>query len=168
MLYFAYGSNLNQRHLLHWLASCDLNGLAVGRPIRAVLHDYRLRTNVFSVTHSAGACNIEKAKGEEVEGAIIEVNETAWEGLCRKEGSPFCYCELPVHVSIPRRKKMIEATTFIVVASRRLKYDLPTTDEYRSLVLHGAKEIGLTKTYQKMLNRLLIALPPMKTLRKLA
>ncbi len=81
MLYFAYGSNLNLKHLTDYL---DTHGVTLDTEVRgehAFLHDYRLRINSFASTHGAGACNIEPAPDHHVEDVVMTITPAVRDGL---------------------------------------------------------------------------------------
>ena len=88
MFYFAYGSNINLDHLTDYL---DTHGVTPGTELRgqhALLHDYRLRTNYFATSHGAGACNIEPALDQRVEGVLWSITPAIQDVLRIKEGYP--------------------------------------------------------------------------------
>ena len=155
MRYFAYGSNLNLRHLQSWIAERGVGVDGVRDPLRAILDGFRLRTNYYSTGHDAGACNIERDSGDRVEGILLRVSASALEALRIKEGCPHHYVETNLHVFVPEVEGFVGAVTFVVHADRRLEYDLPVAEKYRQIVLGGAKAAGLTPKYQNRLKRIL-------------
>ena len=73
MMYFGYGSNINLDHLADYL---DTHGVTLDTEScgqHALLHNFHLRTNYFAGTHRAGACNIEPAQDECVEGVVMAI-----------------------------------------------------------------------------------------------
>ena len=153
MLYFAYGSNINLDHLSDFLNTHDvtLDTELVGQ--HALLHDYRLRTNYFAGSHGAGACNIEPAQGELVEGVIITITPATQDALRLKEGFPLRYHEIDVIVHTASTQGSVQALTYVVTPEHRLDVDLPVTDRYRDLVLAGAEHFNFSKTYQRELHQ---------------
>ena len=145
MLYFAYGSNLNTNLLAIHLTDCgvDPNGVQDSRP--AILMDHKLRTNYFSIAHGAGACNIEPAPGNVVEGVVMDVTDSIREVLRIKEGHPQRYEEIEIEVIILPAKTKVTTFTYIVIATQRLDRDQPVSSEYRRVVLDGAKAVGLNR-----------------------
>ena len=90
MQYFAYGSNINLDHLTEYL---DTHGVSLDTELgvqHALLHNFRLRTNYFAGSHGAGACNIEPAQGEFVEGVLWTITPAAQDAPRVKEGFPRC------------------------------------------------------------------------------
>ena len=61
--YLAYGSNMNTDHLLEWLDRAGVPREEVSHPQRAILPDYRIRTNYLR-SNSLGAANIEPCRGQ--------------------------------------------------------------------------------------------------------
>lgn len=86
-LYFAYGSNLNEKDLKRW-AKNKRRVYPFSKVIgKAYLSDYRLVFNILSRTRGGGVLNIEPALGCVVEGVIFEVKgEEGWRSLDAKEG----------------------------------------------------------------------------------
>ena len=153
--YFAYGSNINLEYLRSWLDGRGDAASELRTPQRAILHDYELRTNFYSCTHAAGACTIEPAIGEAVEGLLIQVDDHVRKALRAKEGWPHAYTEYEVQISIAKHERPLRAMTYIVVPELRLPCDLPVTPEYRQLILTAAKEHRFSQTYQRSLERIL-------------
>ena len=86
MLYFAYGNNINLKHVTDYL---DTHGVTLDtdfQPEHALLHNYRLRTNYFAASHGAGACNIEPAHDHRVEGVVMSITPAIQDVLRVKEG----------------------------------------------------------------------------------
>ena len=94
-----------------------------------------------------------------MEGILIEVAEDVRSALRRKEGYPNSYLEFEIQVIIPSTKKTLPAFTYLVNPVHRLDRNLPVTRKYRQLILDGAKAVGLSKSYQTFLRRVLRALP---------
>lgn len=86
MLYFGYGSNLNEAHWLEWCSRC---GLSCG-PLRAVgpawLHDHRLIFNRYSYGWSGGVLSIVPCRGAVVQGLLFEITDDQLDALDMKEG----------------------------------------------------------------------------------
>ena len=162
MLYFAYGSNLNLSHLDAYL---DTHGVTLDTEVsgqHAFLHDYRLRTNYFAGTHGAGACNIEPAQGEWVEGVVMTITPAARDALRIKEGCPHRYEEIDLIVHTASTQASVRALTYVVTPTHRLDVDLPVTDRYRALVLAGAKHFDFSEGYKQELRRKLRTGPSVK------
>ncbi len=164
MIYFGYGSNTNVPHLQAYL---DTHGVTLDTELRgqhALLHDYRLRSNYFASTHRAGACNIEPAQGECVEGVLWTITPAVQDALRVKEGFPHRYEEIEVAVHTASTQASVRALTYVVAPAHRLDVDLPVTARYRALVLAGAEHFNLSDMYQRKLHRLLRVAPSLKIL----
>jgi len=164
MLYFAYGSNINLDHLAEYL---DTHGLRLDTDLvgqHALLHHYCLRTNYFAGSHGAGACNIEPAHGECVEGVLISITEAIQRILRIKEGFPRRYEEVQVNVYTASTQGSVRALTYVVTPQHRLDVDLPVTARYRDLILAGAKHFNFGKSYQEGLRRKLRTAPSLRTI----
>lgn len=151
MRYFAYGSNINLDHLHDCLAAHEtpVETELVGEA--AVLHDYKLRTNYLSATHVAGACNIEPARGDRVEGILLTITPAIRDVLRVKEGFPIRNEEAKILVQTASAATPVKAFTYIVTPAHRFEVDMPVTRRYRRLILAGAKQVALSKAYQKHL-----------------
>ena len=153
MDYFAYGSNINLEHFSAYLANHGVDPKYVANCRHATLFDYRLRTNYYAAAHQAGACNIESAKKEIVQGVVLKITPAVRDVLRVKEGWPACYEEVEIVVAINDAE--ISAFTYVVNASRRLDVDLPVAAYYRDYIMRGAKRWGFSKAYRDHLQRLL-------------
>ena len=153
MNYFAYGSNINLEHFSAYLAAHGVDPDNVANCRHATLLDYRLRSNYYAAAHRAGACNIEYAKNEMVEGVVMTITPSVREALRLKEGWPTCYEE--VEIAVMTEDAEMSAFTYIVNAGRRLDVDLPVARYYRDYILSGAKRWGFSAAYQDHLQHLL-------------
>lgn len=154
VLYFAYGSNTNLHLLSEYLARRGVDPVAVLNPRRAILHDYRLRTN-YLMGRLTGAANIEPSQGGRVEGLLMEIAPAVHQALRQKEGWPRRYREIAVTVTIPRTRRIIVALTYVVAEEYRLPIDVPVHPTYRAAVLKGARAACFTQKYQQHLSRVL-------------
>lgn len=159
MLYFAYGSNLNLDHLTDYL---DTHGVTLDTELKAehaLVHNFRFRTNYYSASHGAGACNIEPASGHHVDGVIMTITRAMQEALRVKEGYPHRYDEIEVEVHTAATQEPVRALTYMVTPTHRLDVDLPVTARYRNLILAGAKQFSFSAKYQRALHRQLRVMP---------
>ena len=164
MLYFAYGSNLNIPHLTEYL---DTHGVTQEdtelKAEHALLHNFRLRTNYFSGSHGAGACNIEPEQAKCVEGVVMTITPAIQKILRVKEGHPHRYHETEVEVHTALTQAPVRALTYVVTPEYRLDVDLPVTARYRALILAGAKNFRLSESYQQSLRSQLRTAPLLLT-----
>lgn len=158
MRYFAYGSNMNLPALRAYLALHHIDPVNIRHPEKAILHDYRLRTNYLRAG-STGAANIEAHVGARVEGLLMEITPAVHRLLRRKEGwAPHGegrYCETAIWASIPSTGSIAVALAYMVTSEYRLDKDMPVDPIYRQTILEGARQAVLSRRYQQELKRLL-------------
>lgn len=152
MLYFAYGSNIGSLH--RYLTQHGVDPVGIANPRRAILDNYRIRTNYLR-DGQTGAANIEPAKGERVEGVLMDISHEVHHLLRRKEGFPHRYRETSIFVHPPRSRRMILAMTYVVTREHRLPIDMPVHPSYRQIILEGAQKAGFTVKYRRHLSALL-------------
>jgi len=160
--YFAYGSNMNLKHLHDFFHRFGVEAEGVVNPRRVVLPDYRLRTN-YLTTSGLGAANIAPRPGDAVEGILLTISPDAQDALRAKEGWKHRYDETIVEVTLPSNGETILAFTYQVTPEHRLSLDVAVSPKYRSLILAGAEEAGLSPEYQEHLRRILKPAPDMPT-----
>lgn len=148
ILYFAYGSNMNQKDLDAYCIknSRPLINLEQKSPKPCLLKDYRLDFNYYSKRRKGGVANIEPASGECVEGVLFEINETDKKTLDQKEGAPLVYHKIPVTVMLGDGTKIENAITYIILEKLKTKFTAPTK-EYKQIIIKGAKAFGLSKRW---------------------
>lgn len=154
--YFGYGSNMNMAALRNWVADRSPRPIRLDQPRLATLHNYRFRTNFYSITHGAGAANIEPAEGDEVEGVLLEIDTELRKLLRRKEGWPNIYQEHEVLVTTNGDGRLQRAVTFMVAPDWQLHDDLAVSGEYRETILEASRQLPLSPSYQKLLARVLV------------
>ncbi len=163
MLYFAYGSNINLKHLMAYLGTHDVDPAEISAAEHGRLLDYRLRTNYFAASHTAGACNIEADPESCVEGVLMTISGAARDALRLYEGFPHRYEEIEVIVHTASAQGSVRALTYVVTSEHRLDTDLPVTARYRDLILSGAKQFKFTEAYQNSLRDQLKIAPILKS-----
>lgn len=144
MLYFAYGSNLDQED---WRKFCLKHRFPVDC-IKSVgpafLPDSELVFNVFSRTRGGGALNIQRRTGSYVCGAIFEVDEVGWRALDFKEGvEDRVYQRVDCCVLLPSGTS-IAAVTYEVTEESRGEYTKPTA-AYLKAVCNGLRRFGFSE-----------------------
>ena len=154
LAYFAYGSNTDLDALALFLLRQDVDPAGVVGPHRAILHNYRLRTN-YLTTGGFGAANVEPRKGSLVEGVVMQINAEVHDALRRKEGCPFRYHETEVIVQIPQNGEIISAMTYVVSDKHRMSRNMPVSSNYRDAILRGASTFRFSRKYQAKLRSLL-------------
>ena len=153
MYYCAYGSTINVPPRQAYLDTHGVDPAQISDLRHAVLHHYLLRTNYSSSVHGAGACNIERQRGNCVEGVLMTVTPSVQDVLRIKEGYPDRYTELDVIVRCTATAESVSAITYIVTPETRLDMDLPVSREYRDRILTGASHFEFSASYQQELQR---------------
>jgi gamma-glutamylcyclotransferase (GGCT)/AIG2-like uncharacterized protein YtfP len=137
MRYFAYGSNM---------AFAQIGaGARFLRPAR--LEGYRLALTRRSIRWKAGVLDIVAAEGQEVWGALFDLDERALEAIDLKEAAGSSYRRIEVDVEGER------AMAYEVIAKE--PEEIPSTPAYAEVVLAGARECGLPESWMGELARIL-------------
>jgi gamma-glutamylcyclotransferase (GGCT)/AIG2-like uncharacterized protein YtfP len=135
--YFAYGSNM--------LAAQIGDGARFLRPAR--LEGYRLALTRRSIRWKAGVLDIVAAEGEEVWGALFELDEHALAAIDLKEAAGTSYRRIEVDVEGE------PAMAYEVIVKE--PEEIPSTPAYAEVVLAGARECGLPEWWIGELERIL-------------
>jgi gamma-glutamylcyclotransferase (GGCT)/AIG2-like uncharacterized protein YtfP len=141
VLYFAYGSNMLRERLAERCPSATFESVAS-------LPDHELTFAKRSVDGS-GKCAIQRAKGREVLGVIWQLTASELTELDRFEGAGRGYERTEIQVRRPSGE-VVGAITYNATALDPL---LRPYDWYRSLVLAGARQHGLSPDYVDALAR---------------
>ncbi|HEX2089129.1 MAG TPA: gamma-glutamylcyclotransferase family protein [Actinomycetota bacterium] len=149
--YFAYGANMDSRHMLE-----RVPGASVVGPAR--LEGYRLEFNVYSSEWEGGAANIEPDEDGRVWGVLWEVPDDQLSGLDAYEGHPVFFRREEVTVQGPTEP--VTAWTFRVAHQDR-SYVRPT-DAYVHLLRSAVRVQGLPPDALDMIER--SARPPRPTI----
>ena len=155
--YFAYGSNMNLTALRTWIADRMPGEVRLDQARLATLHDYRFRSNYFSIPPGAGAANIEPVNGNRVEGVFLGIDTELRKLLRRKEGWPHIYQEHEVRVTANGERRPRRAFTFMVASDWQLPEDLAVSRAYRNTILEAGRQLPLSPSYQRMLAQVLVA-----------
>lgn len=141
MMYFAYGSNLDDED---WGRFCKKNDLSVDGIVPvgpAILPDHELVFNVYSNTRGGGALNIKNRIGAYVCGALFAVDETGWGTLDFKEGVlDRIYERRTVRVILPDGS-LTSAVTYQVTQESQQGFVEPTA-AYMDAVERGLSRFG--------------------------
>lgn len=146
MIYFAYGSNLDDEDWKHF---CDTNAISADciTPIGpAVLPDHELTFNVYSSTRGGGALNIRERLGSYVCGALFEVGDVGWQALDLKEGvSERVYARVNKSVLTPNGSTISVATYEVLPESQR--DFIQPTNHYVQVVRRGLQRFNFSEEY---------------------
>lgn len=146
LLYFAYGSNMDPRHMLQRVPNA--------RPVGpGKLSGFRVVFNVYSGEWGGGAANLEPDPEGHVWGVLWEVPEEEWQGLDAYQGHPtfFRREDVPVDAS----GGPVVAWTYRV--AHQSGYVRPT-DEYVRRMISAIRVQGLPPEALDMVER--AARPP--------
>lgn len=154
MLYFSYGSNLDENDLHRWCKKKKypiINFISM-KPVQ--LSGYRFRTNYFSMTRKAGAANIIPDISSIVYGKLYEINDEDMDKIREKEGykvrdkNNSTYIEIEVNVEeLNTGIKHDKVKTYTVNKDRLKKTDIRPTDEYIDLITKNARILGFPERY---------------------
>jgi gamma-glutamylcyclotransferase (GGCT)/AIG2-like uncharacterized protein YtfP len=145
---FAYGSNMASAEMSAWCPAHRLLG-----PAR--LPGFRLELRRRSRRWRGGAADLVEAAGEEVWGALYELDAAALDRLDAKEGAGFAYRRVPVTVELGGER--LPALAYAVIDKEPA--ELPCTPAYAELLVTGARERGLPADYVARLERRLAHAP---------
>ena len=126
-LYFAYGSNLNLRQMASRCPTAELLG-------RAVLPDYKLTFR--------GPLDIDRAPGQQVDGAVFDIQDADELALDRYEGFPYYYGKHEVEVMLPDTGEFATAMVYIMNRQHKGRPHPPSTS-YARTVAQGYVDCGL-------------------------
>ena len=139
VLYFAYGSNLDDQN---WLLWCERKGYdpASLEPLGpAWLPDHELVFHYRSRLRSGGALDIRPRLGTAIPGALFRLHD--WKGLDAKEGVSGGYYERARVIALTADGRAHAATTYRVCAARVGDFVAPGP-EYREMVIRGLSRFG--------------------------
>jgi gamma-glutamylcyclotransferase (GGCT)/AIG2-like uncharacterized protein YtfP len=139
VLYFAYGSNLDEEN---WAAWCQREGYDAAsiEPIGpAWLPDYELVFHYQSRLREGGALDLRPRPGMAIPGALFRVSD--WQGLDAKEGVSGGYYRRLAVTALTDDGQAHSATTY-TVCDARIGNFVPPGVEYRAMVLRGLSRFG--------------------------
>ncbi len=143
MLYFAYGSNMNQDRM-------KKRGADFSCARKALLKDYQLKFNKVSTKNNdEGFANIITTDGSMVEGVLYQLDDESLLKLDKFENYPISYKREIVKVEI-EDAILLEATTYIANSGHVSENLLPNSS-YLSHLL-AAKNYLSREYYEFLLN----------------
>ena len=139
MLYFAYGSNLDEENWARWCRDRGYDVATIEALGPAWLPDHELVFHYQSRLRRGGALDVRTRRGTAIPGALFRVHD--WEGLDAKEGvSGGYYRRIPVTV-LTDDGRAHDATTYRVCQERVADFVAPS-QEYRDMVVRGLTRFG--------------------------
>jgi gamma-glutamylcyclotransferase (GGCT)/AIG2-like uncharacterized protein YtfP len=129
MIYFAYGPNLNRKHMAE---KCPGS-----KPLYSVtLPNYKLIFTDWSREWRGGVASIKPVKGDKVTGAIYEITDIDLNKLDRYKGYPVRYNRLKVTVWTDDGDP-VEAITYIKTEQSQ---ETKPSPEYLKIISQGYKD----------------------------
>ena len=146
MLYFAYGSNMNEDELIE-------ESVNILERRRVILRNYKIAVTRNSKKHNGGVLDIIPRDGEIVEGVLYDVPDNDKSKIDKKEGVCDGAYE-PITVSIEDYEGQVinDVISYQVCDKIDAK---PASKEYKDSVLRGACEHGLSDDYKEKLKNIL-------------
>ncbi|MDA0237360.1 MAG: gamma-glutamylcyclotransferase [Proteobacteria bacterium] len=143
MLYFAYGSNLDDEDWRHFCIKHSLPADCI-RPVGpAFLPDHDLVFDVFLQARGGGALNIKARLGGYVCGALFEVGDFGWRALDLKEGvSDRVYQRASKYILQPNGSPVL-ALTYEVTPESQCHFVEPTS-AYFEVVQRGLRRFNFS------------------------
>lgn len=135
MYYFAYGSNMNLEQMKKRCPSAVFL-----KKVR--LKGYKFVYDGCSSLRKCAVANIVRSENDTVWGALFEVDSECIDSLDRYEGFPFSYQKETLEV-IDEQNRKYDALVYV----REPQMIVKPSDEYRNVVLDGAKNCELPKDY---------------------
>jgi hypothetical protein len=161
--YFSYGSNMCQANMDRF---CDKRGrpridISTRNPRPAILEDYRLAFNVWAPSVRGGAGNVEPSKGDHAEGTVFDLTDEDMVTIDLKEGIPNVEAGKPdryrrITVSLKLRDGTVldDVVSYTANDFTKVPDFCPPTKGYKRDVIEGARAMGLSVEWIKMLEDL--------------
>ena len=147
---FAYGSNLHLEDLARWMERGGFGPVGVTRALPGAMPGFRLVWDYWSSSRRGGAADVEPCEGEEVLGAVLDVDPPTFEALDEKEACPALYAR---EERVVRLLEGGEATAWVyrVTPKRRQAPPVWPRREYLALLVEGGRRLGLPEAYLREL-----------------
>ena len=149
MLYFGYGSNLDQGDLASW---CARNGyeypLGTCRGL-AHLPDHKLAFTRFATTRNGGVLDVVEYVGAISPGVLFEVEPSSLRILDAKEGAPGAYRRKPCVVLLEEGTEL-PALTYEV--GTKAHHQVPS-EAYLEVVIRGYRAHGIELQFLKLASK---------------
>lgn len=150
MLYFGYGSNLNQKDFEEWAERTGSSVKALLFKQIAKLPDYRPAYTYFSRTRNGGVLDVVKDPGAITLGGLFEADKNTEKALNAKEGCGSCYDR--IQVKVITENGIEEAFTYVVVEKKKEKYVKPS-ETYVEVVRQGLLDHHFPQSWIERMDR---------------
>ncbi|UCD44607.1 MAG: gamma-glutamylcyclotransferase [Candidatus Bathyarchaeota archaeon] len=144
MLYFSYGSFLDQETLMRHCPSASF-------VTKAVLLDFEVQFNFMSKTYEGGVTGVEPAAGKRARGVVYHVPPEEMEHLDTVEGVPQGIYYRQTVTVVDEDGNRLEAETYRTTDPQG---PFTPTRRYIGLMIKGAEEHGLDPDYIRELEEL--------------
>ncbi|KAI5718249.1 hypothetical protein M8J77_018673 [Diaphorina citri] len=146
-LYFAYGSNLNSKRI-------HVNNPSAKRKGVGLLKDYRLDFGRFSERWKGAVATVVPDKGEEVWGAIWEIDSKDMDNLDNQEGVHINWYQV-IEPDVLMDNQTVKCRSYHLCGNPEKQTPLPEarypSQLYHEVIVQGAVETGLPKEYLEKL-----------------
>ena len=139
VLYFAYGSNLDEENWALWCRNRDFDERSIEPLGRAWLPDFELVFHYQSRLRRGGALDVRPRRGTAIPGALFRVHD--WAGLDAKEGVSGRYYRRIAVTALTDDGRAHAASTYTVCDGRVGEF-VPPGPEYRRIVTRGLSRFG--------------------------
>jgi gamma-glutamylcyclotransferase (GGCT)/AIG2-like uncharacterized protein YtfP len=140
MLYFAYGSNLDDDNWKDWCAASGFRAASMEPLGAAWLPDHELVFRYRSRLRSGGALDVSERLGAATPGALFVVHD--WAGLDAKEGVSGGYYRRVRVTALTADGRAHQAFTYRVCPDRLVDGFVAPTPEYQEMVMRGLSRFG--------------------------
>jgi cation transport regulator ChaC len=142
-LYFAYGSNVDERGMRE---ACPC-GRCLGI---ARLPDHRLAFTRRSIRTGTGVADVLAAPGEVVWGVLYGLRSSETGVLDRKEGAGWAYVRRPCDVILTDGQ---ERAAFLYTVLHKESREVPPSEDYLGALVAAARQRGLPAEYLERLQQ---------------
>jgi gamma-glutamylcyclotransferase (GGCT)/AIG2-like uncharacterized protein YtfP len=139
VLYFAYGSNLDEENWALWCEKKRYDPASIEALGPAWLPDHELVFRYQSRLRNGGALDVRPRHGTAIPGALFRVHD--WDGLDAKEGVSGGYYRRLSVTALTDDGRAHSATTYCVCDERVREFVAPGP-EYRKIVTRGLSRFG--------------------------
>ncbi len=142
-LYFAYGSNLDEKQMKERCPGSELLGAAV-------LKNYRLDFTIYSPRWKYGCADVIKNAENEVWGVLYTLSEEDLQKLDKCEGDPNFYRRIQVDI-LDKMGELVQAYTYEVV--NKSPFQMPSS-KYLNIIKEASRKFNFPQNYQDFLKNI--------------
>ena len=156
MLYFSYGSNMNQENMDNFCKK-------VNRPFidmrdryyqKGILKGYKIDFNFNDARLGGGVLNVMPSDEDDyVEGVVFEMSDEEMKTCDMKEAAPREYCRTPLPITLDDGRVLNDVIVYIACKEYLVEFTSPS-ETYKRDIIEGAKAFGLSKEWIEKLEKL--------------